>query len=193
MIAYLKGRTIAKTDRFLILENGGIGYKVYTTEPLLLKTKEGEEAVFYTHHYIKEDALDLYGLETLAELEFFQQLIGISGVGPKSALAVMSMAKLNDIKQAILKGDATLLKKVSGIGQKTAERIVVELKNKLGLLADATGRVNITQAGDEDTFAALEALGFPAATIRNTLQQLPDNIDGSQARIKAALKIINSK
>jgi len=191
MIAYIKGEITHKTDKYIILDNQNIGYQIFSTEIILNSVKEGEKIELFTHQYVKEDALDLYGFKTIDELEFFKHLLGISGVGPRSALAVLSIAKLEDIKQAIFKGDPTLLKKVSGIGQKTAERIVIELKNKIAALTSATGEI-AKGVGDE-LIDALEALGYNQNDIRHAVSKLPSNIENIQDKIKATLKIINNK
>ncbi len=191
MIAYIKGKIIYKNNRFVILENNSIGYQIFATESVLNSIKEDTVFEFYIHQHVKEDLLDLYGFANMDELEFFKHLISISGVGPRSALAVLSIAKLNDIKQAIFKGDPTLLKKVSGIGQKTAERIVVELKNKIAALASADGQIN-SGIGDE-VIDALEALGYKPYAIRQAISELPSDIETVQEKIKATLKIINNK
>ncbi|OIO45800.1 MAG: Holliday junction DNA helicase RuvA [Parcubacteria group bacterium CG1_02_37_51] len=188
MISYIKGTIKYKTDKYIILENNQIGYKISVPEILLAGLKEDAEIELYTHQYVKEDALDLYGFASIEELNFFQHLISISGVGPKSGLAVLSIAKISDIQQAILKGDPTLLKKVSGIGTKTAERIVVELKNKVGAMSGADLS---TSNSDLEIIDALEALGYKMPEIRAAVRELPSDITDTQAQIKAILKIIN--
>jgi holliday junction DNA helicase RuvA len=191
MISYIKGKIIYKNDKFVILENNDIGYQITPTELTLNSIKEHKIFEFFIHQHVKEDMLDLYGFVSMDELEFFKHLISISGVGPRSALAVLSIAKIDDIKQAIFKGDPTLLKKVSGIGQKTAERIVVELKNKIKALTSATG--DFAEGVGDEVIDALEALGYKAHDIRHAISQLPDNIKDIQEKVKATLKIINTK
>lgn len=191
MIATIKGKILHKNDKFVILENNDIGYQIFPTELTLSSIKEGEVFKFYTHQHVKEDMLDLYGFVNMDELNFFKHLISISGVGPRSALAVLSIAKLDDIKQAIFRGDPTLLKKVSGIGQKTSERIVVELKNKIQALTPAAGKIG--KGVSDELIDALEALGYKPHTIRQAISQLPDEAKSIQEKIKATLKIINNK
>lgn len=191
MIAYIKGTIILKNERFIILENNDIGYQIFSTEMILNSVKEGDKIELFVHQQVKEDTLDLYGFTNIEELDFFKHLLSISGVGPRSALAVLSIAKLDDIKQAIFKGDPSLLKKVSGIGQKTAERIVVELKNKINALKTASGE--IAQGVGDEVIDALEALGYKPHVIRQALSQLPEGIEQVQDKIKAILKIINKK
>ncbi len=191
MIAYIKGTIIHKNDKFIILENGDIGYQIFSTEVVLNSAKEGEIIELFIHQQVKEDTLDLYGFSNMDELDFFKHLLSISGVGPRSALAVLSIAKIEDIKQAIYQGDPTLLKKVSGIGQKTAERIVVELKNKVSALTSATGEM--FKGVSDELIDALEALGYKPNIIRQAISQLPEDVKDLQEKVKATLKIINNK
>ena len=136
MIAYLVGTIKYKGSKSIILNVNNVGYEIFVIEPVLEKVKLDEEKDFFVHTYVREDALSLYGFESPEEKRFFELLISISGVGPKSALQTLSIARLSEIKKAILRDDPSLLKKVSGIGTKTAERIVVELKNKLNDFSD---------------------------------------------------------
>ena len=131
MIGSIKGKISHKSGNYIILETSGVGYKVFVPQALLLTLKLNQELSLVTHTYVREDQLTLYGFQTLPELEFFELLLTVSGVGPKSALAIMSLAGIDMLKSAIASGDATVFKKVSGIGQKTAERVIVELKEKL--------------------------------------------------------------
>ena len=134
MISYLSGKIVAKEGRYLlIVVNETIGYRVYPTNHILETTSFNQEIALYTYTYVKEDALDLYGFPTLDELNFFEQLISISGVGPRGALGVLSIAPLADIKKAIIHGDPKLLQKVSSIGKKIAERIIIDLKEKISV------------------------------------------------------------
>jgi Holliday junction DNA helicase RuvA len=187
MIAYLQGKVIAKNNNSLILENGGIGYRVFVGENLLAEARAGEPATFFIHQQIKEDADDLYGFKSLADLELFEMLLSVSGVGPKSALAVLSLASAEEVKATIIRGDAGLLTKVSGIGQKTAARVVLELKNKAVRLggADLPAGSNLTGSDEID---ALIALGYSLGEAREALMAVEPAITSTNGRIKAALK-----
>ena len=136
MIAYLKGKIIYKTLNHLVLEVNGVGYQIFVGENFLNELRLDTETEIYIHHVVREDASDLYGFKTREDKDLFEILLTVSGVGPKSGLGVLSLSSAGDIKEAIVRGDANLLTKVSGIGKKTAERIVLELKNKVlfGLL-----------------------------------------------------------
>lgn len=189
MIAYLKGKVIAKSNNYIILETGGIGYQIYAGENFLAELPKGGESEIYTHHHVREEMSDLYGFRDLEELQLFELLISVSGVGPKSALAVISLASTNDIKEAIIRGDAGLLTKVSGIGKKTAERLVLELKNKVA--RSSSGDIlsgGISSIGSSDEIDALMSLGYSLPEAREALNSVEPSITSSSGRVKAALK-----
>lgn len=188
MIAYLRGTIINKGLNYAILENAGLGYQIYLADNLLADLKIGVETEMYTHHHLREDANDLYGFKTLADLELFELLLTVSGVGPKSALGVLAMATTDDIKEAIMREDANLLTKVSGIGKKTAERIVLELKSKIIRLSGATISSSSVALAGGDEIDALMSLGYSLAEARQSLNSIGPEIKDSGERVKAALK-----
>ena len=185
MIGSIKGKIQHKGSNFLIIETHGIGYKVFVTPPQHFESKLGEDKSLVIHTYVREDQITLYGFPTLSELEFFELLLTVSGVGPKSALGIMSVSSLDMIKSAIASGDAGLFKKVSGIGTKTAERVIVELREKL----KAQG--NATPLAQEQTEAleALMALGYKEQQAREALKDIPET-KTIQDKIKLALKAL---
>src|SRR3954463_9450151 len=127
MIGHLEGNVRAIRAGFAILAAGGVGYKVYGTREMLATFKEGSPANVWTHLAVREDILDLYGFATEEEMRLFQLLLTVSGIGPKSALAILDIASVETLRSAIAGGNASYLTKVSGIGKKTAEKIVIEL------------------------------------------------------------------
>ena len=190
MIAYIKGSIKLKQQNYLIVENNGIGYKVFVSNDSLLKKNEGDQVELYLHHQIGEQVSDLYGFDSSNQLDFFKLLISISGVGPKTALGVFSVADIDDIKSAILNEDASVLKKVSGIGAKTADRIVLELKNKI------SGKLSVIKSKQEmgvnvDAIEALISLGFTINDAREAINQVDKNIVDSGEKVRAALKLLN--
>ncbi len=190
MIAYLKGEIIKKQETYLIVETGGIGYKVFVTTEIVSQAEEGEIIELYIHQQVKEDVLDLYGFVKWSQLELFKLLISISGVGPKTALGVFAAADINDIRSAILNEDATILKSVSGIGAKTAERIVLELKNKISGLVGVDGIKSKDQmTADTDAVEALTALGFSVSQAREALKKVDNKLNASD-KVKEALKLL---
>jgi Holliday junction DNA helicase RuvA len=190
MIAYLNGEIIAKTNNYLILETGGVGYQVFVGENFLAELKTGSRQSIYIHHRVREEASDLYGFKNLEDLNLFELLLSVSGVGPKSALAVLSLADTNDIKEAIIRGDASLLTKVSGIGKKTAERLVLELKNKVTRVSGGVNLVGGGLSGSGDELDALMSLGYSLSDAREALNQVEVSITSTSGRVKAALKYL---
>lgn len=174
-----------------MVEINGLGYQVYVPGQLLEQAKLGAEVSLFSHTHVREDTLELYGFQALDDLDFFLMLITISGVGPKSALAVMSLAPLEEIKKAIIHGDPAILQRVSGVGKKTAERIIVELKEKIKFSTplDPTGLTNV---GDEQVIEALQSLGYRDRDIRQVLPQIPVDITDVGERVKEALKRLST-
>ena len=180
MIAYLKGKILEKGLTYIVLLNQGIGYKLFVT-PETLEYKAGEEIELYTYLKVAEDAQSLFGLPDFATLQFFEQLITVTGVGPKVALAILSAARVETIKQAIVNQDAAIFTRISGVGTKTAERIILELKNKVGLFTgNGTGSAS-------EVFDALLALGYNRREVREVMARLDMNLP-SQEQLKQALK-----
>jgi Holliday junction DNA helicase RuvA len=191
MIAYLKGKVINETDKSIILLVNSIGYEVFLPNKFLTKVKKDQDLDLFIYHKQKEDAQELYGFEDLGEREFFVKLISVSGVGPKSALSVMSIASIQDLKEAIVSADADIFKKVSGIGSKTAERIVVDLKSKFGSLAGSSVNKNdLKDDSNLEIFEALNALGFNDNEVREVYNQIPKDLKTTSDKIKAALKLL---
>ncbi|MBU1177180.1 MAG: Holliday junction branch migration protein RuvA [Patescibacteria group bacterium] len=187
MIASLKGKIELKTDKFIILDVNGVGYKIFCTSPTLKGIKDDKKEIkFFIHLYPRENLLNLYGFLTFEEMEFFEILISVSGIGPKAALSVMMLESVKVLKQAIASGQKTLLTKVSGIGSKTAERIILELRNKVSASIDDIKQLN----SDSEAIDALISLGYPVGKAREALKQVSGKIKKVEDRIKEALRII---
>ncbi len=187
MISYLKGKIINKGTGFVVVLVNDLGYQVFVTPLYYADLAAGQEVEFYTHQYVREDALNLYGFKNMGELELFELLLSISGIGPRSALGVLSIASAEDIKESIARGDPALLTKVSGIGRKTAERVVLELREKVGKLAGSDGKAG-SNLGSSDEIDALMALGYSLAQAREALNTVDGKIKESGERIRQALK-----
>jgi len=191
MISYLKGTILQKGVNFVILLVGGVGYKVFIEPARCLEIEKGSEQEMYTHQHVREDALDLYGFKTMEELQMFELLLTISGIGPKSAMGVISIASIADIKDSIARGDSSLLVKVSGIGKKTAERVVLELRDKIDHLTISSfgaGDDGQQSSASSDEMDALMALGYSMQQARDALRGVDSGITDSGERIRAALK-----
>lgn len=188
MIAYIKGKISQKLARSAIVLVGDIGYEVFLSLKSLEAIKPDYEYEFFVHSYIKEDAFDLYGFASLEELDFFKKLITVSGVGPKSALNVLALADVEELKRAITSGDSAMLQQVSGIGKKTAERLVVELKEKF--IVDLSAEVS-DQGNNQQVIEALLSLGYKQSEAQDVVKELsPDETDLA-SKIKQALQLIN--
>ncbi len=191
MIGYLKGIVKEKSQDSVIILVSGVGYSVSVPGSLISKLKIGEESEAFIYTYVKEDALSLFGFETKEDLDFFKQLLSVSGIGPKVALSICSSAPTNKLKNSISKGDPSLLSAVSGVGKKTAEKAVVELKNKLGFVG--SGEQIFEGEDTEEIYGALLGLGFQKHEISDVLRGLPDDIDNADDKIKYILKKIGKK
>jgi Holliday junction DNA helicase RuvA len=181
MIGYLKGKVKFKVPGWIIVEVNNIGYKVFGNFAGSLP----EEIELFIHEHIREEAHDLYGFATAEEMGFFEQLISVSGVGPKMGLAILTIGSPERIKEAIIKGDTTVFKSVSGVGQKVAAKIIVELKNKV---AKGGSFLPVENSENEDLVGAMEGLGYKQAEILNILKDLPTDLIGTQAKVTWALK-----
>lgn len=193
MISYLKGQIITKRKNFLIVETGGVGYQVFVSPTLYSELTTAGQVELYIHDHIKEDVRDLYGFKSFDELEMFELLLSISGVGPKSALGIMAISTVDELKNSISNGDVVMLNKVSGIGKKTAERIVLELREKISTLNFDGGSVvsgNSFPNAQGDEIDALMALGYSLQQSRDAMRQVDASITKSGERIREALKKI---
>ena len=188
MIAHLEGTIAFRGMRFLIIDVGGVGYKVFVPSEALKKIPEKNNSIkLFTHLYVREDAMELYGFPTLAELEFFEMLIAISGIGPKSAIGILGIASIDTLKRAIASGETKYLIKVSGIGRKNAEKIIIELREKIG--GQGAFSPELLKA-ESDAIEALVSLGFSASEAREALRKVPETIEETPKRVSEALKIL---
>ena len=184
MISYISGKIILRKDKFVIVETGGVGYKVFISQKTLSKlSPDADQATFFCFQNVKEDALDLYGFMTHEELEFFETLMEIRGVGPKSALDIASLGSLAAIKDKILKQDEKIFAGIPGIGLKKAQTIILELTGKIKLLDSLKQKASADPAQD-----ALTQLGFSSQQAKEALAAVPATIKDMEERIKLALK-----
>lgn len=184
MIGQIKGKISFTGDKFIIIDTGGVGYKVAVTPDTLLTLHEGTNCTLWTKLVVKEDALDLYGFMSKKELDFFELLISISGIGPKGALGILSLAPVETLTKAISAGDSSYLTRVSGIGRKIAEKVVLELRDKLGAIEGE----HETLGQEADALEALVALGYSMKEAREALKAVPESVIETSARVKEALK-----
>ena len=196
MFYYVNG-TVAHTAPFLaVIDCGGVGYACRTTNHTLARLKKGERARLYTHLNVREDAMELYGFYSESELNCFQMLIGVSGVGPKAALSILSAATPESLAMSIITGDEKALTVAQGIGKKIAQRIILELKDKLAkgqLSADGesyggTGVTVIPENKSSEAAAALAVLGYSQSEIGVALKGIDMDALPLEDIIKQALK-----
>ncbi len=190
MIGSIEGSVRKIAPTYAIIAVGGIGYKLAAPKDTLAGLRLGGSVALWTHLTVREDALDLYGFSDEETLRFFELLLTVSGIGPKSALAILDIATTETLRSAISAGNATYLTKVSGIGRKTAEKIVLELRDKVGAGSDAS----LTAiAGDAEAMEAMRALGYSAHEAREALRNVPPEIEKASERLREALKFAGTK
>ncbi len=197
MISYIKGELVEVTEDSVVLDHGGMGFSIMMPGSILAKLPAiGSELKVHTYLYVKEDVLGLYGFLTKDDLKVFKLLITVSGIGPKGALAILSTMSSDDLRFAVLAGDAKTISKTPGIGSKTAQKLIIELKDKLKIedVLDGADGGYEAQSDMADTAAAeavmaLTALGYSAADATRAVK-LVDNAGDmdSEALLKAALK-----
>lgn len=200
MIGQLRGEAVGKDERALTIDVGGVGYRVYLTTDTLAKIKIGQSLTLRTHLAVRENALDLYGFETAEALEYFELLITVPGIGPRSALAILSLASPEILRRAVSAEDTAYLTRVSGIGKKSAEKIVLTLKDKL-----APGQAGVRPDGPDlaaetEALEALKALGYSTAEGRGALKKAVSRGNDAGAEtanvgelVKAALKNLSGQ
>ena len=194
MYYYIKGKYITKGENFAVIEANGIGYKIYTSAINLEKMPlPNETTMMFTYLYVREDIQDLYGFLSNDEITLFLQLLSISGVGPKAALAVMSALTYEQLALAVMTNDSKALTKAQGIGPKAAQRIILELKDKLksvDALPEEIKTVNVEQQNSQsEAITALTVLGYSATEAKQAVSSVDPDMNVENI-IKEALKIL---
>lgn len=199
MIAFVHGIAADMTENSVIVETGGIGYEIYMTGEGLSQLPMGEEVKIHTYFQVREDAMQLYGFLKKDDLQMFKLLLGVNGVGPKAAMGVLSGITADELRFAVLSDDVKTLSKAPGIGKKTAQKLILELKDKLKLedafelkLAHEQEKAAVSgdvSDGRQEAVAALVALGYSSTdalrAVRKVTEVSPDDVEGL---LKAALK-----
>ena len=190
MIAHIKGIIAEKFGNCIIVDVNGVGYEVTVATPDFEDAKLGEERKFYTYHAIQENAEDLYGFSSLAAKKIFELLTSVQGIGPKAGMAILSLAGAEEVRNAIANADAAFIAKATGVGKKSAERVIVDLRDKVGTPshygATEARFITATQADDE-ALDALIALGFPLKEATAALEGVDVSLPVEE-RVKMALK-----
>lgn len=188
MISKIKGKVIDHSNKYLIIEIGGLALNVFCPEETIQESI-GKDVELHTYLSVKENSIELFGFKEKKSLKFFEMLISISGIGPKSAIGILNIAPVEVIKKAISSGDTTSLVRISGIGKKTAEKISLELKEKIKEEMSSDDQYDIK--GEADVIEALKALGYSQKEAREVLREIDKNLS-PQEKIKEALKSLNS-
>lgn len=191
MISYLTGTILHKDIKYVVLmTSGGVGYKVYTTLETLGQNSTGQAVELWIHTVVREDALDLYGFSNKRSLDFFELLLTISGIGPKSALGILSATTVDSIIEAITTGESAYLTKIAGIGKKVVEKIILELKGKIGDNFGESSDTSKVGNADVDALEALKSLGYTHKEAKDALDDVSNDIKGTGEKVKAALKLL---
>lgn len=197
MLAFIKGRLIETGTDYVVLDNQGIGYLIYTPLSVLENLPPiGQNIKMYTYMYVREDQLTLYGFLTRDDLKIFKLLIGVSGIGPKGALGLLSRISPNEFRFAVMSGDSKTIAKAPGIGPKTAQKLIIELKDKLKLEdmfeGDPGENADAARSGssaEKETIMALAALGYSETEAFRAVQKVEASSDmDSETLLKLALK-----
>jgi Holliday junction DNA helicase RuvA len=190
MIAQLKGKIVSFGINSVTIDVNGVGYRVHTTLEIIKKLrKEKSDTRFFTHLAVRETSMELYGFLKEEDVIFFELLISVSGIGPKSGLAIMNLESVSTLSSAIAQGDTTYLTKVSGIGKKSAEKIIIELRDKTAIFGESG---SVLHSEDADALDALQSLGYSIREAREALKMVPKDVTGTQKRLTEALKMLGN-
>ncbi|MFH1112045.1 MAG: Holliday junction branch migration protein RuvA [Patescibacteria group bacterium] len=186
MIAQISGKVAGRTERSVVVEAGGVGYEIFCAPEVIAKLTQDSPITFYTYHNIREDLAELYGFLRKEDLYFFKLLLTVSGIGPRSALNILEVARPEEIRRAVVNQDAGTLHAVYGLGKKTAERLVVELKDKL-----EAGVASGPAGDDQIVLEAIVNLGYSQSEARQALCAIKDKKGSLEEKVKAALKALS--
>ena len=191
MIRQVRGTVITVGSNFLIIEVGnagaGIGLRIFSPEATAARFRAGDDISLHTHLQVRETELSLYGFEELDELVIFEALLGVSGIGPKVALATLSTLTPDALRLAVANKEPGIVARVPGIGKRTAEKVIVELKDKLAPVEGELAALATTLDADAEVMEALTSLGYSVVEAQRALQQIPDDITGVEERLRMAL------
>ncbi len=191
MIGSLRGKIIFLDPPYLIIDVNGVGYKVQVSAEVLGKFSLGDEASVFTYTFVREDALELFGFSSFSDLKLFEYLIGVSGIGPRTAINIFSVGSKDSIIAAITSGDVDFFSAVPRLGRKNAQKIIIELKTKLG----GIGEVDLTaeeRKHNDETLLALKSFGFTTAEIQGALKNI-DKAAKTEEKIRLALKALGKR
>lgn len=183
MIGSLRGPVLERGADWMLLEVQGMGFRVRVSPSVLSGIAGQKEAFIFIHDHVREDARDLFGFLTLADLELFEKLLSISGVGPKAAMTILSIGSADQIRAAIMAGNLSFLTSVPGVGTKTAQKIILELKGQLVSKEEEI-------SADQEVVQALVGLGYSASQAKEVGKHIPDNVTDPSDKVRYALKLL---
>ncbi|MCL5113539.1 MAG: Holliday junction branch migration protein RuvA [Patescibacteria group bacterium] len=189
MIGSLKGKVELKDATTLIIDVNGVGYKVTVAADVLGSAVLGSQIKIYTYTYVREDVLELFGFSQAEDLKLFERIISVSGIGPRSAINIFSVGNRENIIEAVIKGDVEFFTQVPRLGRKNAQKIIIELRGKLGSLED----LDLSQETDGESIEVLSALkgfGFSAKEAREAIKNIDKKIEGVEEKVRLALKYL---
>lgn len=193
MIASIEGRLVAIEKQTVVVRVGGVGLRVSVPDSFTAQCGPiGSTVSLHTHLHVREDELSLYGCATEDELHLFELLLGVSGIGPKVALAMLSTLSVDAIRGAIATDQADVLSSVPGIGKKTAQKAILELRDKVHVTGDVMLPVPQLTEADSEVIAALTSLGYSIVEAQAALQHIPADVEEVEARLRAALAYLGS-
>jgi len=190
MIAHLRGKIAEKFGNRLIIDVSGVGYEMSVPTPDFEAVSLDEERKFFVYHAVRENSEELYGFSSLLAKKIFEFLISVQGIGPKAAIAILSLAEAEEVRNAIANADAAFIAKASGVGKKSAERVIVDLRDKVGIPSHygaTEARFSTAEAKPDEALDALIALGFPLREATAALEKVDPGLSVEE-RVKMALK-----
>jgi len=190
MFSYIEGKLLYIRGNAVVVENSGIGYKIAVTAYAIGKIAGQEIVRLHLYTHVREDVLALYGFLVREELDMFELLLSVTGIGPKAALGILTIADPKTIRTAVIKKDASVLTRVSGIGKKTAERVILELGNKIDSLPDSEQEEAVSES---ETIEILVSMGYSAHEAREASKHIASDIVDISEKIKTALKYLGKK
>ena len=188
MIATLRGEITQVEENAIVIEIGGVGVRVFVPKPLRERTKTGEAIFLFTHLVVREDDWKLFGFESQGDRELFTAMLGVDGVGPRTALAVLSTLNLDTVKRAVFGEEPDLLSRVPGVGKKTAQKMVLYLHDRLKPVSGLEKIASMSNT-DSEVLAALSALGYSVVEAQTAIQSIPkDAAEDVEERLRLALQ-----
>jgi Holliday junction DNA helicase RuvA len=189
MIGSVRGKVILKDGNNLIIEANGVGYRVLVSSKVVSSVDMNSEIFVFTYTHVKEDLLELFGFVEVADLKLFENLISVSGVGPKTAMSIFSFVSRNDVINAVIKGDTSIFNGIPRLGKKNAQKIIIELKSKLG--DDGSFELDLAAMDQNDEIVTvLRGLGFSSKEIAESLKNVDSKLTSTDEKLKQALKYL---